>query len=363
MERPMERLMKQALEMLTADVVPARDLAASDMAAWRAMIAANPALDNPFFAPDFTVAVSQAREDVYVAAIRDRGLPLAYLPFQFAGPWQRRAGAAERVGGHLSDFCGVISGPDLRLTPAELLHLAQINAFTFSHLCAEQADMLGGEKPVDGLRANLGSGWNDYWTARRAAEKAFTADTDRSRRKIAETLGELRFTFNESDPGALEHLIAIKRAQYAKTGVADALAAPWTRTLLGALSRSRAIHCTGVVSTLYAGDTWVASHFGISSPRTLHYWFPVYNPELSRFSPGRLLLRAILEAAAGRRIATVDFGAGDAAYKRKLATATYQVFRGDWYRPGLTAFGYRVAQSLSWRLKAAAQTKTIQDLA
>jgi CelD/BcsL family acetyltransferase involved in cellulose biosynthesis len=357
------RAMEPAFELLTAEVIPARDLAASDLAAWRAMTATNPALDNPFFSPDFTLAVADARDDVYVAAICDRGLPLAYLPFQFAGPWQRRAGAAERVGGHLSDFCGVIAGPDLHLAPAELLQLARLNAFAFSHLCAEQAEMLEGEKPVDGLRANLASGWDGYWTERRTAEKTFTADTDRSRRKIAEALGELRFTFSEHDPAAFEHLIAAKRAQYAKTGVADALEAPWTRTLLGALARSKAIHCTGVVSTLYAGDTWVASHFGISSPRTLHYWFPVYNPELSRFSPGRLLLRAILEAAAARRIATVDFGAGDAVYKRKLATARYQVFRGDWYRPGLTAFGYRVAQSLNWRLKAASPTKAIQDLA
>ncbi|MHB1206368.1 MAG: GNAT family N-acetyltransferase [Rhodospirillaceae bacterium] len=349
-----------ALDLVTADVVPARDLPAGDITAWRSIIATNsPALDSPFFSPDFTLAAAQAHDDVYVAAIRDRGLPLAYLPFQFAGPWQRRAGAAERVGGHLSDFFGVIAGPDLQFAPADLLQLTRLNAFTFSHLCADQAETLGSEKPEQGSRANMGTDWQAYWAARCVSEKAFAADTERSRRKIAETLGELRFTFDDRDPAAFDHLIAAKRVQYKKTGVADALEQPWTRMLLGTLARSRAIHCTGVVSTLYAGDTWVASHFGISSPRTLHYWFPVYNPELSRFSPGRLLLRALLEAAAGRRIATVDFGAGDAAYKRKFATESYKVFRGDWYKPGLTSFGYRMAQSLTWRLKAASQSKSV----
>lgn len=341
-------------DLLTADILPAHALAAADIVAWRAIAASNPALNSPFFAPEFTLAVAKARGDVQVAAIRDRGLPFAYMPFQFEGPWQRRAGAAERVGAHLSDYFGVIAPTDVRLAPNDLLALCGLNAFSFSHLAEAQAEMLEGERPEHGLAADLTGGWKPYWAGRCAAEKSFAADTERNTRKLVDAHGMLRFSFDDRDPEALPRLIAAKRDQYARTGAADALAAPWAQNLLAILAETRAIHCAGVVSTLFAGDTWVASHFGLCSSRTLHYWFPVYNPELSRFSPGRLLLRAILGAAAARRIATVDFGAGDAPYKRKFATRGYQVLRGAWYRPGLTAFGYRVAQSLAWRFKAAA---------
>jgi CelD/BcsL family acetyltransferase involved in cellulose biosynthesis len=339
-------------DFLTADIIPAGDLAAADIAAWRAITAANPALDSPFFAPEFTLAAAKARDDVKVAAIRDRGLPLAYFPFQFEGPWQRRAGAAERVGAHLSDYCGVIAAPDVHVMPADLLRLADLNAFSFSHLSPAQAEMLEGESPEYGLKADLSGGWKAYWAARGAGEKAFVADTERSARKIAKAHGALRFTYDDRDPNALARLIAAKRAHDIKTGAADTLDAPWSRRLLDALWETRGIHCAGVASTLFAGDTWVASHFGLASARTLHYWFAVYNPEMARFSPERLLLRALLEAAAARRMRTVDFSAGDGPYKRKFATAQYELYRGAWYRPGLTALGYRVAQSLAGRLKA-----------
>ena len=244
----------------------------------------------------------------------------------------------------------------MQLAPAELLRLADLNAFSFSRLCPAQADMLEGERPEHGLGADLSGGWKSYWAARAVSEKAFVADTDRSGRKIADVHGTLRFTYDDRHPDALARLVTAKRAQYAKTGAADALEPAWARRFLEALWETRGIHCAGMVSTLFAGDTWVAAHFGLASARTLHYWFPVYNPELARFSPERLLLRALIEAAAARRMRTVDFGAGDAPYKRKFATLPYEVYRGAWYRSGLAAFGYRVAQSLAWRLKAASAT-------
>lgn len=341
-------------DLLTADVLPAHALAASDIAAWRAIAASNPALNSPFFSPEFTLAVAKSRDDVLVAAIRDRGLPFAYLPFQFEGPWQRRAGAAERVGAHLADHFGLIAPADIHVPSGALLALTELNAFTFSRLTAAQAEALDGERPKYGLSANLAGGWKTYWAGRTAAEKALAADIERSMRQLTDTHGMLRFCFDERGGEALPHLIAAKRRHVATTSAAGTLAPAWTRRLLEVLADTRAIHCAGVVSTLFAGDTWVASHFGLCSSRVLHSWLPVYNPDLARFSPDRLLLRAILEAAAARRIATVDFGAGDAPHARKFATTRYQVYGGAWYRPGIAALGYRVAQSLAGRFKTPA---------
>lgn len=333
-------------DLLTADILPAQMLGAADIAAWRAIAASNPALNSPFFAPEFTLSVAKAREGIMVAAIRDRGLPFAYLPFQFAGAWQRRARAAESVGGPLSAYCGVIAPDQVRISPGDLLGLAELNSFAFSGLIASQAEDLDSERSAHGFLAGLRGGWRAYWTVRCAADRAFAADIEHSARKLMDACGLLRFTFDDRDPKALQHLAAAACGRHG--------APVWTRALVESLAATRAIHCTGLVSTLFAGETWVASRFGLCSPRTLHCWFSAHNPELAGHMPDRLMLRAILEAAAARRITAVDFGVSDAPYLSKFATAGYPVYRGHWYRPGIAAFGYRVAHSLAGRFKAAA---------
>ena len=46
-----------------------------------------------------------------------------------------------------------------------------------------------------------------------------------------------------------------------------------------------------------AGGRVLARHFGLLHAGVLSYWFPVYDPEASKVSPGRLLLWHTLRAA------------------------------------------------------------------
>ena len=333
-----------------AEVVPARALDAAHYASWRAL-AADPALASPFYAPEFTQCVAQVRDDVRVAVIPAAN-GHAYLPFQFGGPWHRLAGVAERVGGHLSDYFGIIAPHRATFSAGDVLRHAGLSAFSFSHLPEAQHDLgLPGEQPSIGLRTALTKGWEAYWSERRANDRLFVVDTERRTRKIESTLGPLRLDFDCRKPEELTRLIEAKRTQYQKTGVEDALTHSWTRDLLALLAKTEAPQCAGLLSVLYAGDTWVAAHFGLRAGAILHHWFPVYNPELGKFSPGRLLLRLMLEAGDAQGIAVFDYGGGDQAYKREFATTEYQLFRGLWSRPGVRALGYRVAQSVAWRLK------------
>jgi CelD/BcsL family acetyltransferase involved in cellulose biosynthesis len=94
----------------------------------------------------------------------------------------------------------------------------------------------------------------------------------------------------------------------------------------------------------------VASHFGLKCIRTLHYWFPAYNPEFSSYSPGRLLLKQIIQAGDQHGVSRIDRGTGDTPAKRDFATSQHAFYRGIWTRPSPQAMGYRLSLSVKWRL-------------
>ena len=75
-----------------------------------------------------------------------------------------------------------------------------------------------------------------------------------------------------------------------------------------------------MLSGLYAGDHLVAAHFGLRSDGVLHWWFPVYDPDLARFGPGWLLLRQLVLAGPDLGVTRIDLGRGDDEYKRRAKT-------------------------------------------
>ena len=68
----------------------------------------------------------------------------------------------------------------------------------------------------------------------------------------------------------------------------------------------------------------VAAHFGLRAGGILHWWFPVYDPAFARFSPGWLLLCAVIDAAPEFGLDRIDLGRGVDDYKRRAMTG-YQV--------------------------------------
>jgi len=60
----------------------------------------------------------------------------------------------------------------------------------------------------------------------------------------------------------------------------------------------------------------------------LSSWFPTYDRELSRYSPGRMMWQPLAEEAACRGITRLDLGYGQDQYKFGLANASYLVAGG-----------------------------------
>jgi CelD/BcsL family acetyltransferase involved in cellulose biosynthesis len=340
---------------LTARTVAPSALAPHEAARWETLCATVPALSSPFLGVHFARAVEASGRRVRVCVISEQGRPCAFLPYQLAGAAGVLLRSAEPVGGTMSDYFGLVAEPGFRLDPAALLRLARLNHLNFSHLDETQLGYgLEGEQPRTGLRVRLERDCPDPLAALLAPQRKYRNDSERRARQLEALLGPLQFVLDvEAGRGeVLERLVAHKRAQYARTGKSDALAEPWRPRLLAELSGYRHAGCRALLSTLGAGDQWLAMHFGLVGNGILQYWFPVYNPEFAKFAPGRLLIHRIISSAAAVGIHTIDRGEGDTPAKRDLANEEHRFLRGVWRNRSPASVLMSGMNSIKWRLGA-----------
>lgn len=311
----------------------ASQLTPDEISVWEAFCRADARHASPFLSPHFSRAIAESGADARVCIIRDGGHIAAFFPYLYASAWSRRFRIAERIGGEMADSFGLIAAPHVKTSPRELLRLARINYLNFSHLEEPQLRYgLTAEKPRIGLRTRLDASTTPALASVTSVTRKYLKDSERRQRKLAEEVGPITFHFDvEQDRrGVLERLIEKKRAQYQSSGVPDALKEAWKRDALFKLADYRFDTCRGVLSTMYAGDQWMATHFGIMGNGRLNVWFPVYNAEYSQYAPGRLLVHHMIESCREHGFETVDRGEGDTPIKREIANEEYQLYRGVW---------------------------------
>ena len=344
---------------LKADIVSPSGLSEADIAAWNRFNSEIPELAVAFLSYPYALAAEKSFPDVRVCRVRSDGRPVLFFPFQFKSLAHRWFGIGERLAGEMSDYFGIVGDGTAQLDPKSLLRLSGLSALLFTHLDESQCAFgLSGEAPEPGHLIDFPSGGAAFWQERRTLDKKFVGDTERRERNLVRDFGPIRFDLQSANPDVdLDKLIVAKKEQYSRTGVNDALGGHSTNAFLRSLSKTDHPLCSGVLSTLYAGDTWVASHFGLRCDRTLHYWFPVYNPELGSYGPGRLLLKQILDAGGAHGISRIDRGAGDTVAKRDFSTSQHHFRKGLWSRGGVRATGYRAGLAAIWRLGSMAASK------
>ena len=164
--------------------------------------------------------------------------------------------------------------------------------------------------------------WSDFadWDAFQQASAAHRSnlwtDSRRRWRKLAKELGEVEFREHDEDPQAFASCLEWKVAQYDRTGAPNSLADPTARAYLDALRATQLLQ----VSTLRSGGRLVAAHIGLHDQGRRYWWLPAYDPELEAYSPGRLLLHALLEQSQAAGDSEFDFLYGDEPYKWWYAT-------------------------------------------
>lgn len=337
---------------LRADVMRPSALGAPEVAIWQEMLAASPYLQRAFFTPAFALACERATGLAYVAVVKEGSAIRGFLPFQFRTAWHRRIRLAQRIGGGLSDNAGLVAWPDFRIAATRLLRLCDLASLNLNHIMEGQ-DRFGLDVNWSdiGYVTDLAGGPDAYFTDLLTRNRDFVRDTERRQRKFATLYGPVVIRETDSvTESALASVVAMKRQHYRRTVVADAFAAPANLRLIETLRQSPVPECGLVLATLEAGNRMLAQHLGLRHHGVLSWWFPVYDVSAQGVSPGRLLLWQIIRNATASGVGLIDYGAGEAQYKRQFSTATVRMGRAVWSAANARSLLAQAWQSMEWRL-------------
>jgi CelD/BcsL family acetyltransferase involved in cellulose biosynthesis len=251
---------------------------------------------SPFLSWAFVDVMGRVRDDVRVALVEDGG-ELGFFPFQADSD---RTGAPAGAG--ISDAQAFISGQPWLLDPRHLLAGAGVTRWSFDHLLVEQASFVPYHRSRHRVPVvDLGDGYEAFAARLRSHSRDFLSQVLRRRRKLEREVGPVTFEWLTDDAsGAMRALREWKSQQYGRTGVWDRFARPWIAEAVDRLSVSVDPDCTGVLSVLRCGDRLAAVHLGLQSADRLCWWFPAYDPGLGRYSPGLILLLALIADGAAR---------------------------------------------------------------
>ncbi len=305
-------------------VVHPGDLSAVDRRRWRSF-AEGPALGSPFLSPEFTQIIGEVRGDARVAVIADGAATCAFFPFQVDGDHVGRP-----IGATIGDAQAVLCGADWDFDPREVVTAAGLSCWHFDHLVLAQPQFAPYRRqrhraPLVDLRA----GHEHFLHEVRAHSRDLLAQVGRRRRKLEREVGPVVCEWQSSQPQAdMAQLEQWKSGQYARDATWDRFAVPWIATAVRRLAESRDPGCTGVLTALRAGDRLVAAHFGLLGHDRLSWWFPAYDPEFGRYSPGLILLLAVIGEAAQQGVPVIDLGRGEHGYKLRVTGRFSEVAEG-----------------------------------
>ena len=293
---------------------------------WQQLRQTNSYFASPYFDPHFIKAVAKVRDDVRVVMVVEDGTPVCFLPYQ-----ENSQGRAVPTGGRLNDYHGILGTPDNAATYfKKIIKAADLKSYAFHALVPPETEQLSAYsfRELRTHHLDLSNGWDAYrkWvrkhssTVKRQGQKT---------RNLEKEVGPIRFEFDCTDGEVLERLIELKRAKYQRSNTFDILSVEWAANLLRELHNAKHPNFQGILQAMWAGDELICVHFGMMTDEILHYWFPIYDYQYSRYSPGTEMMLRVAEEASQRGIKKLDLGYGDDAYKFKFCNGNEAVLNGQ----------------------------------
>lgn len=313
---------------LKVDIVKVDALDETAWSDWRAMLAADPSLNSPYFRPEFAQVAGRISPAAAVAVFSRGGETVGFFPHQ------RRGGAVQPLAAPMNDYHGVIAFPGQAPSLEEVARALGAARLNVTAWVGETG--LGEDRRT--VQVELGEGGYEGWYAdRRANQGKFFKDKERARRSMEAELGPLRVERGLRDPSLLDWLIALKRDQYRRTARHDIFACGWTVDLLHALLKEGRDGFGASMAGLWAGDRLTAIEYSLHAGDQYHFWFPGYEPSLARCSPGILLSMDTMRLASDLGYRTFDFGFEGEHYKKYFCNGARIVREAVVLRPGLGA--------------------------
>lgn len=299
------------------------ELSEADRVLWAQFRDANPALYSPYFDLRYIEAAALWAPGAAVAVVRRNGRIEAFFPFQ------RRGGLLQPLGAPLTDYHGLIARPDAGIDLREVVGALGARRYRFSGLMGLPRQRVSQGEARPAMLADLRQGYEAYLASRKAGGHwNYVKDKQRCMRQLTKAHGPVQFRWSK-DPDDLARLIDGKRDQMRRTGQHDVFATPWTRALLASLAEIDSDRFGLRVAVLEVEGRQIAAEVGLLSGDTYHFWFPIYDRDFSRFSPGALLSYETLSVLADEGVSFADFGPGAESYKRVFADPGPEVLEGD----------------------------------
>jgi CelD/BcsL family acetyltransferase involved in cellulose biosynthesis len=314
---------------MRAEVIRLAELPDDLREKWCSAQAANPGLQGPCFRPELFTAVGQLRRETYVAVLEDGTALPAFLPFRKHRLWP----LAKAV--PLTEYQAIIGAASQRWDVPRVLHAFGLSGWDFDHLVGRESLEPEADpcRPGASPRICLLNGLEPYLASLKQGGKSLKHLAARQR-ELVRDLGPLRLDLESRDLSVLHKILEWKAQRFNR----DRPLASWIPAVLERLyQESRPPH-SGILSALYAGDHLVAAHFGLRCQGILHYWFPGFNPDFPRYSPGGVLLHQLVAQLDTLGCRIMDLGAGGERYKKYFANEALPYVAGSFEAP--SAFGF-----------------------
>ena len=326
---------------MRARIVSIGDMTGEMIAKWNAWAAPGGRLVSPYLRFEFTAAIARVREDVRIAILEANGETAGFFPYHAP-----RDGVIRPVGAPMSDYQGVIARPGARIDLPDVVRAAGGSAIVFDNWHGPLGGPAKARRGREGSAVvDLSTGADAYFAGRRAAHKDHFRKMARRQRAAGRDIGPVRVSLDDPDGRAFARLDAWKQAQYRETGKLNVFGIDWVRDALEALRQPDGADFGGLTASLWFGDRLAAVEFGLKAGGVYHSWFPAYDPDLARYSPGLLLLHGLFEQAHTHGIERVDLGRGGHHYKKYYASYEVPLDQGRVLVPGMAAAAIR-----SWEL-------------
>jgi CelD/BcsL family acetyltransferase involved in cellulose biosynthesis len=341
---------------MKVELVSCRELDTRHTVPWRNWQRLTPGLDSPFVGPEFAATVSQVRPHVRVAVLHDaQAQPAGYLAFE------RHGRNARPLAAGLAEWEGVVARPDLAWDGRELLRALKLRSLAFEHVPTGQEGLSRfahrhGQSPCAYLRGDF-----DGYRRQQLQQSSTAVQIERKRRKLEREQGSLRFELFADVSLVLDCLQRWKRLQHERTGVMDVFRFSWVAELLRGLAGTNyGPDFAALPSMLFAGERPIAVHFGLCSRNVAHVWFPAYDEQFSRYSPGLILFWEQFSALAQRGIERVDFGPSPQRYKPSLANGCLPVSLGTVYEDPVVQRAQAVLRAARSRMPSGLLGRTLR---
>ncbi len=299
------------------DIISHEHMGEDLRAVWQSLRASNPDLYSPYFDLAYTDHVASLREDVRIIVVTDQGRPVAMLPIQggrFAQP----------VGAPMTDYHGLICGPEYDFDLQDILGRAGIGSYHFSGLIGHGRAGEGQEVAA----TDVSMGAEKWRAAKNKSYRRMLKDNNRRARKAEAEIGEITAKFNVRDTQALDQLLTWKRDKFAMTGKYDVLSIGWTEDLLHRLFAAQSPQLRCEMHVLYFDGRMAAADMGLTDGVTFHSWMVGYDADFQIYSPGSQLLEQLIDAAPELGYKTIDLGAGLEGYKKHYNGIDQRAYSG-----------------------------------